>query len=191
MFNKLQCSFVIKRIPAATKRALFTMWHSFHVKKWSCTSASLSTTTWRHMKEWIIFPALYGSRSPSQCSEDKKTKLHGLSLRANYINPSDRCLSTKLVPTFADRGCHVVRGSDPYGRILGFLDRIHYFFFQVASQLYSRGWVDPVPDPLLLGKSGSVGNGTVYFLLHNVYKFCSYLTGNTIHPRSVARNSYH
>jgi hypothetical protein len=22
-----------------------------------------------------------------------------------------------------------------------------YFFFQAASQLYSRGWVDPVPDP--------------------------------------------
>jgi hypothetical protein len=25
---------------------------------------------------------------------------------------------------------------DPYGRILGFLDRSRYFFFQVASQLY-------------------------------------------------------
>jgi hypothetical protein len=24
------------------------------------------------------------------------------------------------------------------------------FFYQVAPQLYSRGWVDPVPDPLLL-----------------------------------------
>jgi hypothetical protein len=23
--------------------------------------------------------------------------------------------------------------------------------------LYSRGWVDPIPDPLLLRKSGSVG----------------------------------
>jgi hypothetical protein len=31
-------------------------------------------------------------------------------------------------------------------------------FFQVAPQLYSRGWVDPVPDPLLLRKSGSAGN---------------------------------
>jgi hypothetical protein len=27
----------------------------------------------------------------------------------------------KLVPTFADRGCHVVSMTDPYGRILGFL----------------------------------------------------------------------
>jgi uncharacterized protein YcbK (DUF882 family) len=31
----------------------------------------------------------------------------------------------------------------------------------------------------------------VYFLLHNIYKFCSYLTGSTIHLRSVARNSDH
>jgi hypothetical protein len=38
--------------------------------------------------------------------------------------PSDRRLSAKLVPTFADRGCHVVSVTDPYGRILGFLDRI-------------------------------------------------------------------
>jgi hypothetical protein len=27
----------------------------------------------------------------------------------------------------------VVRSTDPYGRILGFLDRRSYFFFQVAS----------------------------------------------------------
>jgi hypothetical protein len=31
--------------------------------------------------------------------------------------------------------------------------------YQVAPQLYSRGWVDPVPDPLLLF-SGSAGNRT-------------------------------
>jgi hypothetical protein len=39
--------------------------------------------------------------------------------------PSDRRLSAKLLPTFADRGCHVVSVTDP------------------------RGWVDPAPDPLL------------------------------------------
>jgi hypothetical protein len=32
----------------------------------------------------------------------------------------------------------VVSVTDPYGRILGFLDRSRYFFFQVAPQLYSR-----------------------------------------------------
>jgi hypothetical protein len=35
----------------------------------------------------------------------------------------DRRLSAKLVPTFANRGSHVVSVTDPYGRILGFLDR--------------------------------------------------------------------
>jgi hypothetical protein len=41
----------------------------------------------------------------------------------------------------------------PYGRNFAFPDR--YFFLQVAPQLYSRGWVDHVPDPLLLRKSES------------------------------------
>jgi hypothetical protein len=74
--------------------------------------------------------------------------------------PSDRNLLAKLMTTFADRGCHVVSATDPYGRILGFLDRSRYFFFQVAPQLYSRGWVGPVPDPLVLRKSRSAGNRT-------------------------------
>jgi hypothetical protein len=43
-------------------------------------------------------------------------------------------------------------------RTLGFLDRSRYIFFQAAPQLYSRGSVDPVLDPLLLRKSGSAGN---------------------------------
>jgi hypothetical protein len=50
-----------------------------------------------------------------------------------------------LMPTFADKRCRVVSATDPHGRILGFLDRSRYYFFQVAPQLYSRGWVDPVP----------------------------------------------
>jgi hypothetical protein len=44
-----------------------------------------------------------------------------------------------LALTFADRECHVVSGTDPYGRILKFLSRSRYFFFQVAPQLYTRG----------------------------------------------------
>jgi hypothetical protein len=37
---------------------------------------------------------------------------------------SDRRLSAKLVQTFADRRCHVVSVTDPYGHILRFLNRI-------------------------------------------------------------------
>jgi hypothetical protein len=63
---------------------------------------------------------------------------------------------------FCGRECRVVSATDPHGHILGFLDQSRYYFFQVAPQLYSRGWVDPVPDPLLLRKSGSAGNRTRY-----------------------------
>jgi hypothetical protein len=35
---------------------------------------------------------------------------------------SDRRLLAKLVPTFVDRGCHMVSMMDPYGCILNFLD---------------------------------------------------------------------
>jgi hypothetical protein len=82
------------------------------------------------------------------CTNKQKQTPWSVSASELY-RPSDRCLSAKWLQTFADRGCHVVSVTDTYGRILGFLDRIRYFFYQVAPQLYSRGWVDHVPDPLL------------------------------------------
>jgi hypothetical protein len=66
-----------------------------------------------------------------------------------------------LLP-FADEGCRVVSATDLHGHILSFLDWSRHYFFQVAPQLYQWGWVDPVPDPLLLRKSGSAGNRTWY-----------------------------
>jgi hypothetical protein len=42
---------------------------------------------------------------------------------SKLYRPSDRHLLTKLVPTFVDSVCHVVSVTDPYGRILDFLDR--------------------------------------------------------------------
>jgi CBS-domain-containing membrane protein len=33
----------------------------------------------------------------------------------------------EVMPTFADRGCHVVSVLDPCSRILGFLDNSRYF----------------------------------------------------------------
>jgi hypothetical protein len=46
---------------------------------------------------------------------------------SELYRPSDRRLSTKRLPTFADRRCHVVSVTDPYGRIVGFLDSSGYF----------------------------------------------------------------
>jgi hypothetical protein len=41
-------------------------------------------------------------------------------------------MTAKLMPTFADKGRCVVSATDPHGRILGFLDRSRYYFFQEA-----------------------------------------------------------
>jgi hypothetical protein len=37
---------------------------------------------------------------------------------SEMYQPSDCHLSAKLLPTFADRGCHMVSVMDPYGLIL-------------------------------------------------------------------------
>jgi hypothetical protein len=46
---------------------------------------------------------------------------------SELYRPSDRRLSAKLLPTFADKGCHVFSVTDPYGRIL---DRSRYFYIR-------------------------------------------------------------
>jgi CBS-domain-containing membrane protein len=51
---------------------------------------------------------------------------------SELYRPSDRRLLAKLVPAFADKGCHVVSVMDPHGRILGFLDWIN------TSSLFSN-----------------------------------------------------
>jgi hypothetical protein len=55
---------------------------------------------------------------------------------SELYRPNDRRLSAKLVPTFA--GGRMPRGQRDWSlrRILDFLDRDRYFFFQVASQLF-------------------------------------------------------
>jgi CBS-domain-containing membrane protein len=60
-------------------------------------------------------------------------------VRERTVPTERKPLVAEVVPTFADRRWHVVSVTDPYGRILGFLDRSRYIFFQVAPQLYSRG----------------------------------------------------
>jgi hypothetical protein len=79
---------------------------------------------------------------------------------SELYRPRDRRLSAKLVPTFADRWWHVASMTDSHCSILCFPDQSRYFFFQVSPQLHSRGWVDTVPNPLLLKTSGRAGNGT-------------------------------
>jgi hypothetical protein len=57
-------------------------------------------------------------------SADHQTKAFAIILKktlwsesaSELYRPSDRRLSAKQLPTFADRRCHVVRVTDPYGR---------------------------------------------------------------------------
>jgi hypothetical protein len=50
------------------------------------------------------------------------------------------------MPTFAVEGVAWSAQRIPTAFNVGFLDRSRYFSIQVAPQLPSRGWVDPVPD---------------------------------------------
>jgi hypothetical protein len=64
----------------------------------------------------------------------------------------------KVMPNYAGRDYSVISATGPTAVKLGFLDRSHCYFFQVAPHLSSRGWVDPVIYPLFVRTSGSAGN---------------------------------
>jgi hypothetical protein len=118
-----------------------------------------SVWIWRHC--YITAFREYGLRGRQRlCCSQPTLKLRGLSLQANYTDRVTAACRRSYCPNFADRGSHAVSVTDPYDRILDFLDRSRYFFFLVALQLYSRRWEDPVPDPLCHRKSGSAGNRT-------------------------------
>jgi hypothetical protein len=63
-----------------------------------------------------------------------KTKLYGLSLQANYTDRATAACRRSDCQLFADRRCHVVSVTDPYGRIVGFLNRSPTFS---SKQLFS------------------------------------------------------
>jgi hypothetical protein len=124
-------------------------------KKIICTSIFC-----RFSLDWN-WPPLWSSGQSSwlQIQRPGFDSRHYLSPRANYTDRATPLVG-KVSDNFEDRECRLVSVTDPYGHILGFLDRSCYFFFQVVFQLYSRGWVDPVPDPLFLRKCDSAGNRT-------------------------------
>jgi hypothetical protein len=80
-------------------------------------------------------------------------------VRARTI-PTERRQSAKLVPMFADRGCHMVSATDPCSRILAFSRPEALVFVPISSSIVFMRLSGPVPDPLLLIKSGSTGNRT-------------------------------
>jgi hypothetical protein len=93
---------------------------------------------------WVLYRILVGY---SLVSAGEIVRTPWPESASELYRPSDRRLSAKLVTTFEDREWHVVKVTNPKSRILGFLDRTRYFNFQVAPQLYSLGWVNPVKTP--------------------------------------------
>jgi hypothetical protein len=91
---------------------------------------------------------------------EKKTKLRGLSTQANCTDRATAACQRSWCQLLWVEGVAWSAQRIPTADNLGFPDRSRYFFFQVTPQLSSRGWVDHVPDPLLLRKSGRAGNRT-------------------------------
>jgi hypothetical protein len=87
------------------------------------------------------------------------TSLPGPYSASQLCRLSDRHLSVKFSANFfRKRGVAWSVRRIPHGRWSQFSRLESLLFFQVAPHLSSRGWVDSVPDPLILRKSGSAGN---------------------------------
>jgi hypothetical protein len=66
------------------------------------------------------------------------TELRGLSPQANYTDQATATCWRSYWQLFVDRGCHVVSVTDPYGRILRFLDRM--LWQQQGETLWTPKW---------------------------------------------------
>jgi hypothetical protein len=63
----------------------------------------------------------------------------------------------------------VVSVTDPYGRILGFLDRSRYSFFQAAIQLYPLGSVNLATVIIAVGNGKHTDHNRELYLLECKY----------------------
>jgi hypothetical protein len=99
------------------------------------------------------FPTFYGAeRLIAVVSTASHTLSYQISSRFTFMHGRCPILQIESVAWSAQRIATAVN--------MVFLDRSRYYSIQVAPQLSSRGWVGPVPDPLLLRKSASAGNRT-------------------------------
>jgi hypothetical protein len=118
----------------------------FWIRKF-CTSVCRNKT----------FPNLSRGRVHSLDVKTKKTKLHGLSPRANYTDRATAACRRSDCQLMRIEGATWSAWRIPSAVFSRFSGQEPLLFYQVAPQLYSRGWVDPVPDPLLFF-SGTAGN---------------------------------
>jgi hypothetical protein len=95
---------------------------------------SIRYSTWKSIFSWILVQYY--------------KNFHGLSPRANYTDRATTACQRSDCQLLWIEGAmwSTWRIPMPYSRFSG---QEQLLFYQVAPQLYSRGWVDPVPDPLL------------------------------------------
>jgi hypothetical protein len=112
--------------------AVLTKWNCCNIQREKCRNTMFvnynlfcCSIVWHSVIIIIIITGSTALCGPWPSISDKKTPWSESA--SELYRPSDRHLSAKWLPTFADRRCHVVSVTDPYGRILGFLDRGRYF----------------------------------------------------------------
>jgi hypothetical protein len=110
------------------------------LNSWMFATSRRMTWRWQHLSNNVHKHNLYNRQRI--CCKNIKKKTPWSESASELYRPRDRRLSAKWLPTFADKGCHVVSVTDPYGRTFGFRQE-PLLFYQVAPQLYWRGWVDP------------------------------------------------
>jgi hypothetical protein len=111
----------------------------------------------------FCFSTMGSLGSSVYCSEPHKQKKNSvsLSLQANYTDWATATCRRNFLSTFVGRAVsRGQRGGSPTVVNVSFLDRSSYISCKQLFIYPHKGWVDPVPDPLLLRKSGSAGNRT-------------------------------
>jgi hypothetical protein len=103
----------------------------------------------RHPKIWhAVMRHLYLSIT-YECLDNytfRKKNSVAFSTQANYTDRATAACRRILCQLLRIEGVAWSAQRIPTAVNLGFLDRSNYFSIQVAPQLSSRGWVDPVPD---------------------------------------------
>jgi hypothetical protein len=119
----------------------------------------LWTTPWQlHLKSFPInllscnskLRSLTADTAVKQGTPKKnKNKLHGLSPRANYTYRATAASRRSDCQLLRIKGATWSAWRIPTAVFSRFSRQKPLLLYQVAPQSYSRGWVNPVPDPLL------------------------------------------
>jgi hypothetical protein len=134
IFFLLSCTGHQRRFVISIRRYVPSIYSpKLRTQSWNLEESKSSHTTKNNKPTSLIFIIAYINIYKQQTKQTPWSES-----ASELYRPSDRRLSAKLVPTFADRARHVVSVTDPQGCILGFLDRSRNFLFQVAPQLYSK-----------------------------------------------------